>query len=322
MFNNLKRKNIIYRNNKLLSKIWNNFKKENEENKNENEVLRQFINHDIINLTFGDLIESNLINILYEKDVIMDIGCGIMTLFYDILYKFKIENKMDSPLLIGIDILDFKPILKNIDKNILINYEKKDYTINEFLLDNYVLDKYDINLFDLKYKKNSVDFVFQRDMISAYNCIQWDSILNKIYNVLKIKGTVEFIEYDINIKNIGENNEISYIINESLIDIFKNNNIEINISNICEKIKNKFGTENIEIIKKKLPLYIEDEFNGLVLENMKIGYQYFKIPFMKILKIKKYNNYDDFNYILNNVINEWETNRSYLNLYYIKAIKV
>ena len=45
MIYNLKKKDILYRNNKLLSKIWNNLK--NMNNENETEVLRQFINNDL-----------------------------------------------------------------------------------------------------------------------------------------------------------------------------------------------------------------------------------------------------------------------------------
>lgn len=326
MFYNIKKKDILYRNNKLLSRIWDNLKNRNEENKNENEVLRQFINNDIINLTFGKIIGPQLKKIIQDKKIIIDIGCGTMTWFYDILYQLKIENKNIVPLLIGIDILDFTSIMKKLKKDVLIHYYKYNYTIEEFLVDNFILENYDVNLYGLLHEKNRIDFIYQRDMITAYNCNQWDPILNSMYDVLKVNGSIELIEYDINIKNEvldPKNNKISDILNKSLINIFKNNNIEINIENICKKVSNKFGYENVDIIKKKLPLYNEKFFNNLMLENMKIGYQYFKDPFMKILKLEGIidEKYIDFGTIMEVVIKEWEENKSYMDIYCIYARK-
>lgn len=329
MFYNIRKKDVLYRNNKLLMKIWDNLKNINEENKNENEVLRQFINNDIINLAFNEIIITQLTQLLQDKNVIIDIGCGAMTWFYDILYELKHENNNNVPLLIGIDILDFKTIIKSLKNDVLIHYNKDNYNIDEFLEDNFILKNYDINLYylyGLHLKKNITDFIYQRDMITVYNNNQWDLILNSMYDVLKINGCIQLIEFDINIKNnISKikDNKISNILNESLMNIFKNNNIEIDIEKICKKVVNKFGNENVKIIKRELPLYNEDVFNNLMLENMKIGYQYFKEPFIEILKLKGIINekISNFNIVMDIVIKEWEENRSYMDIYCIIAKK-
>lgn len=110
---------------------------------------------------------------------------------------------------------------------------------------------------------------------------------------------------------------IKYIFNETLINIFKINGQEINILNIYNKIISKFGEKNVKIIKKKLPLYYEDNFKGFMVKNMLLGYNYFKNPLTKTLKLKGYN----FDEALELLKDEWYINRSYMVIYIITAKK-
>lgn len=94
-------------------------------------------------------------------------------------------------------------------------------------------------LIDLKKDKitfmdNTIDFVYQRDMVTVYEENEWINIINEIYRVLKKDGYAEFVEYNIYVNSNQEKNYYSDIINKYLKNIFNKNNIEY----ICNNIKN------------------------------------------------------------------------------------
>lgn len=219
----------------------------------------------------------------------------------------EIKNKI---YIFGIDQYDFFKIINYKD------FENIKKVIKENL--NIIVNNYDVIKEGIKYKNETIDFVYQRDMISIYKIDQWDKIIKEIHRVLKYNGYVEITEYDINIKkNFNKKTIINDIYNETLIDIFKINGNEINIMNLYNKIALIFGEENVEIIKKEIPLYYEDNLNSIMTENMIKGYNYFKKPLLETLKLKGYDFYES----LRIIKEEWEESKAYLNLYVIIAKK-
>lgn len=219
----------------------------------------------------------------------------------------EIKNKI---YIFGIDQYDFFKIINYKD------FENIKKVIKENL--NIIINNYDVIKEGIKYKNETIDFVYQRDMISIYKIDQWDKIIKEIHRVLKYNGYVEITEYDINIKkNFNKRTIINDIYNETLIDIFKINGNEINIMNLYNKIALIFGEENVEIIKKEIPLYYENNLNSIMTENMIKGYNYFKKPLLETLKLKGYDFYES----LRIIKEEWEESKAYLNLYVIIAKK-
>lgn len=195
------------------------------------------------------------------------------------------------------------------------------YDINEKLLDLnsdniYFIDyKLDLQKEEL-YSKN-MDFIYHRDMIMVYKTYEWNHIINQIYESLKIQGYAEFVEYDFIVKHTNDNNYLknTNIINNYLMDLFKKNDYEYNIRNICTKIKQYF--KNVKIIKKELPLYYESKYQNICVENLTYGYKHFEKDLGEKLKIKKIN-FNEYIYLLKK---EWEINNSYMELYIIIAQK-
>lgn len=133
---------------------------------------------------------------------------------------------------------------------------------------------------------------------------------------------IELYRYNIEqniIDNFGDSTftcfDKNYEINNQEI---KENKIIINIESGYSKWLTKFieKFDNIKIKKIKMPLYKEDIFNGICIENVILGYSQFKDNILKMLKTT-YNivlNYDELKDIL---IYEWEKEKSYIEFYII-----
>jgi ubiquinone/menaquinone biosynthesis C-methylase UbiE len=217
------------------------------------------------------------------------------------------------------------PINKNIEygNNLILNLGSGYSTwTNHFeeLYKNVFIYDIDINknlypylLIDLKkdkiiFKDNTIYFVYQRDMITVYENNEWIHIINEIYRVLKKDGYAEFVEYNIYVNSNQKTNCYSNMINKYLMKIFNKNNIE----DICDNIKNIFS--NIKIHKKILPLYNEDIFQGKCIENLIMGYNHFNSDLSYVIK-EKYN--ITFTEYIDLLKNEWENNKSYMEVYII-----
>lgn len=299
----IKKKVIIDNSNKLLNKFWDN----NDINKDKIEIYRQFINHSIIILSLEEL--YILKNITKDNFIILDIGCGVMSWENEIINIDK-NNKTYDFYIFCIDKHNF---FKNINRNDFGGIKK---IVDEVKI---IFEIYDVINEGLKHENETIDYVFQRDMISVYKFYQWEYIINEIYHVLKNNCYAEIIEYDINIKNeVNEKKTITEIYNKTLIDIFKINGQETDILKIYEKIKLIFGEKNVNIFKKRLPLYYEDNLKGLMARNMILGYSYFEKPLSETLNLKGY----EFNESLKFLKEEWELNKAYMELYVIIAKKI
>lgn len=292
MFGKIKKKIIIESSNRLLENIWDDV----DVHDKKIEINRQIINNNVIILSLDKLYCSPII--IKDSFIILDIGCGIMS-WEATMTKFLDPEIKDRIYVFGIDQYDFLKI---------INYKEFD-SIKKVIKENLniINNNYDVLHEGIKHKNETIDFVFQRDMISIYKIDQWDQIIKEIYRVLKHNCYSEIIEYNIDIKkNFNKKTIISDIYNKTLIDIFKINGQEINIMNLYKKIVLVFGEENVELIKKEIPLYYEDNIKGIMTENMALGYNYFKKPLLDFLKLKE----------------EWEESKSYMELYIIVAKKI
>lgn len=291
---------ITKKGHKILNKIWKN------DDTDVIEIYRQFINHFITYIANNNNYTiAPLDSYLDNKSIIIDIGCGFMTWSISMINKynyniniFAIDKNKKIP------ITDYSNIE---DDQIIEILKNRDSTNLLFIPD-------DVIKHGLPFKNNSVDFIYQRDMLSVYTNLEWDFIIDEMFRILKKGKYIELVEYDIKIYNKKQNkNKISNIFNETLLNIFK----EININEIYKKVEIIFGIDNVFIEKVKLPLYKEDKFNGLIIENMIIGYtKYFKNVLTNA--IIKYNyNFDE---AINTIKKEWEDNESYmeLNIIYCK----
>lgn len=144
-------------------------KKENILNKkwmknNNFEFQRQILHQEITykacnNKLILSQIDSN------SNKIILNLGSG-----YGI-WSYKICKEYDIDCIINIDI-NFLDIYENINENI-------DYIENYYDL-NIIFENTDLKKGIINFRNNTIDFIYQRDMISVYNRIEWDNILKDI----------------------------------------------------------------------------------------------------------------------------------------------
>lgn len=290
----IKNKDIIKKGHKILNNIWKN------NNSDITEIYRQFINHFITYIALNNSYTITPMNsYLNDRSIILDIGCGAMTWSSSMINNYKYDINI-----VAIDINENIPYINYsiIEDEHIIEILKNRYSGNLLFI------PYDVTKYGIKFIDNSIDFIYQRDMLSAYKNFEWDFIINEMYRVLKKGKYIELVEYDLKIYHKNKNEtKISDIFSETLLDIFK----EINIIEIYEKVKKTFGNNNIYIEKIKLPLYKENKFNGLIINNMIIGYtMYFKEILTNVI-IKQTHSFES---AIDIIKKEWETNESYMEL--------
>lgn len=284
---------MVFSNKKLIN--WNK--------KNIIEFYRQKIEQDIID----NYIELTFTCLDYEKNdrskIIIDIGSGYCKWLISFIRKYKKH-------IFNFSIYSFD----NID--ILGNYLKE----NVKLENNIKAEIIELGLYCIYLKKDkinfmddSVYFVYQRNMLTVYKVKEWNSTIDEIFRILKKNCVAEFVEYDFIIKNI----EFESITNKINKYIGKKLDIDINI--ILNKIKIKFHETKYKTIR--LPLYKEDTFKGICIENVILGYTHFMDDIIILLK-KKHKFILTYNEIVNILIAEWENKKSYIELYFISAKKI
>ena len=267
--------------NKLLKKekIYNIWK--DVENYEEN---RQNIQQEIIDRSLNNsLFLSNIMTNSNKLNLILNLGSGYCT------WSKKMLEKFNNFYIINLDIID---------------YNKEDKLLMEF-------NKINLKNEKIRFRDNTIYYIYNRDMITVYNIFEWEHIINEIYRLLVKDGFFEIVEYDISIKhNIIVKKNISDIFDEYLKDYLKQNNFEYNINNIYNKI-NKIFNSQINHIKIKLPLYYESKYEGLCFYNYILGLKHFKKDLDYILK-SKYN--IDFDRGIEMLEEEIEQNNSYMEL--------
>lgn len=270
----------------ILNKVWNNidFTEINVEE------LRQEIQQNIVyiscnNKLFLSPLKNNVDNI------VLNIGSGYC--FWSREFLKKKENNII--LIVNLDIKEY-------------------YKNNEYLM---IFKHKNLKTNNINFKDNTVDYVYQRDMLSVYNMLEWENIIKDIHRVLKKDGYFELVEYDITIKHNKIFNTIfSDIFFNYLKDIFKTNGYVYDIDIICNKTKTLFSeTKNIKI---QLPLYYENKYKGMCSNNYILGLYHFKEQIDNILKSKFNINFDKG---IKELENEWDQNESYMGLHIIYCKK-
>lgn len=280
---------LLFYNKSNLNKLWKNL----DESGLDLELKRQLLHDKIIyKICDNNFILSPIKNI----DLVINLGSG----YGSWSHFFNSLNNVFC--IINIDIENYYPIF--CEKCI-------DYNVPEPIIE---FKEIDLKKEFINFKNNSVDFIYQRDMLSVYNVSEWSNILNDIYKTLKVNSYLELVEYDFVIKHDNLlNNKYTKKINNYLIDNFKKNNYIHDINLLIDIIRKVFK-KKINIKVTKLPLYPNSIFNDECIEVLMIGYEYFKDEIENIFNIE-YKNF------VNNIKEEWITNRSYLSLYIIYVKK-
>ena len=207
----------------ILNKVWNNidFTEINVEE------LRQEIQQNIVYISCNNkLFLSPLKN---NVNIVLNIGSGYC--FWS--REFLKEKENDIILIVNLDIKEY-------------------YKNNEYLM---IFKHKNLKTDNINFKDNTVDYVYQRDMLSVYNMLEWENIIKDIHRVLKKDGYFELVEYDITIKHNKIFNTIfSDIFFNYLKDIFKTNGYVYDIDIICNKTKNIFFQKIKKIFVKSVAL--------------------------------------------------------------------
>lgn len=290
-------KMIIDTNDKnYFNKVWKNIEK--------TELKRQILHHEITyRVCNNNLYISPISNL---DGLVLNLGSG-----YGIWSRKLVEND-NKIYIIDIDIKEYI-IYKPID----IYFEKY---LKNFFGFNILFKNIDLVKDNINFKTNTISYVYQRDMISVYNTYEWDHLISEIYRVLKPNGYVELVEYDFIIEHMERKQEndslFSNIIVDHLKTVFDVNKHVYKHDILYNKVNTFF--ENINISITKLPLYYEDKYKGICIEDLILGFNNINQELDEILKSKTTYNFSE---SLEKIKNEWHKNKSYIKLYIIYAKK-
>lgn len=270
-----------------FNKIWKEIKNFEEK--------RQYLHQLIVYIACNNELLLSPINLnIYNKEYVVDykfalnLGAG-----YRIWSKCVIE-KYNNLAIIDIDIINY-------DENIC-------EPLMEF-------DDINLKLGKINRKDNTLDFIYQRDMIPVYEDHEWDILITEIYRILKNEGFVEIVEYDFVINHTKKvETFFTDIVIKYLIEMFKSNNHIYELKKIHYKLENKFNSKKIIIKDISLPLYFENKFEGICIENLILGIKHIEKTLETIIK-------RPFNEIVELLKQEWGMNKSYIKIYIIYAQK-
>lgn len=278
-------------NRKSAKDTFNEIWKKVEEFEEKRQYLHQLIVHIACN---NELFISPINPDIYNKDqvnnykLVLNLGSGYR------IWSIYMSQLYNNLIIIDIDI---------------INYNEK---ICEPLI---IFDNIDLKNDKISRIDNSVDFIYQRDMISVYENDEWDILINEIYRILKNKAFVELVEYDFIIEHKIKNKCVfTNIVVSYLIEMFKKNNHIYEVEKIYHKLKKNFNPLKINIMKIELPLYVENKFEGICIDNLILGIKHIEKSLENITK-------KSFDEIIENLKKEWRINKSYMKLYIIYAQK-
>lgn len=268
--------NNIFKKKNILEKNW--------KKKFGPELERQLLHHEITYIKSGN--QLTVSPILRSTNVI-NLGSGYGFWSYDIYRENNLLN------ITNIDLIEFK--IDDLENDYYENVKFKKINLKK-------------NCLNIKY--NSIDFIYQRDMISVYTRSEWRKIIKEIYNVLDNFGQVEFVEFDFIIKHEEEKNDCfnSTMVNEYLINIFEKSDYIFNLDELLEIIEIQF--KQFDLKKFKLPLYEYNSFNRLCIKDLILSYAHIKDELEQIYSIK-------FEEYIEKLKKEWEDNKSYIELYII-----
>ena len=283
---------MFYKREDILKKKW-------EKNSNF-EFGRQILHHRISYITCND---SLFLSSVKKYDLIINLGSG-----YGI-WSINLAKEINSGAIINIDNQEYDvyEALKMIEDN---EYDSYGQEVN------IIFKNIDLKKEEICFKNNTIDFIYQRDMLSVYNIDEWNNITKEIFRVLKIGGYIELLEYNPFIKHdtINKNNKYSDIINNYLINTLKKNRYVHDPFLLKEVMESYFDINNITIKKEILPLYYNNKFKDYCINVLILSYRHFE------KEIEKYIGYS-FDIFIEQIKKEWNNNKSYIELYIIIAKK-
>lgn len=255
------------------------------------ELRRQLLHNEIV---YKACDNQFFVNQIKNNCVIINLGCG-----YGI-WTHNVSILCNNSCFVNIDIVDYY-------KNFCEEF------VEEGIIQqpNIYFKKIDLKKENINFKDNNVDFIYQRDMLSVYNFIEWQNIIKEMKRVLKKDGYIELVEFDFIIKNKKNiNDKFSKIVNNYLIDVFKKNNYIYKPNILINLLNENFIINKSDVIK--LPLYYNDTFKDHCIEDLIISYEHVKNEIERISSCK-------FDELISKLKNEWVINKSYIELYIISA---
>jgi ubiquinone/menaquinone biosynthesis C-methylase UbiE len=272
----------------ILNKVWNNI----EITEINIEELRQEIQQNIVYISCNNKLFLSPLKNHFNNNIVLNIGSGYCFWSREILKNSEEKNIF---LIVNLDIKEY-------------------YENNKYLM---MFKHINLKTDSINFKDNTIHYVYQRDMLSVYNILEWENIIKEIHRVLKKDGYFELVEYDITINHTKIFNTIfSDIFFNYLKDIFKTNDYVYDIDIICNKTKKIFA--ETKYLKIQLPLYYEKKYQGMCSNNYILGLYHFKSQINNILKSKLN---IDFDQGIKELENEWDKNESYMGLHIIYCKK-
>lgn len=257
------------------------------------ELQRQIIHNEISYKACGNKL---MISPIKKTDMILNLGSGYSIWSYDICKEY------DVGCIVDIDINNFN-IYDNLEKGEIDNYSEV-----KILNINIDLKKECIN-----FKDNTIDFIYQRDMLSVYNNLEWKNIVKDIKRVLKKGAYAEFVEFNFIVNHKKSNKVIfSKIVNNYLIDTFNKSNYIYKPKILIKILEEHFKINKLKIVK--LPLYYDEEFKDFCIDDLIISYKYIKDELEKLYP-------EGFDKFIDEIKKEWIFNESYIELYIISVQK-
>lgn len=276
---------MMFKRNNILEKKW--LKKFNFE------LQRQILHNEISYKACGNKL---IISPIKKMDMILNLGSGYSMWSYDICKEY------DVGCIVDIDINEFN-IYDYLEKDEIDNYsEVKILNIN-----------IDLKKGCINFKDNTIDFIYQRDMLSVYNDLEWKNIVKDIKRVLKKGAYVEFVEFNF-IVNHNKSNKVvfSNLVNNYLIATFNRNNYIYKPDILIKILEEHFKTIKIKIVE--LPLYYSEDFKYFCIDDLIISYKYIEDEINKIYP-------QGFDKFIEEIKKEWIFNESYIELYIISVKK-
>ena len=269
---------IISNNSSFLSNSSNATNNEFDENL---EMIIEKINE--------NLNSKNLFNILlFSKRLIYIMNSN----------KYSISKYFENYLKISEILLNIKKCFQLIYNNKYFIIDNKKYNINEKIFINLISSSYINDYLSLSYF-----YIIIGSIILTENNIYLTEILNLIYNSFKNIDLPlsSYFSHNFLLKNFSENNILNIINNESSIEIFNKNIIEMNdIYN--NYIYNNKNNKEINEINITLPILLIENINiifSLNFMNLKIFKKYFINTLLNLIDEKELYNNTILDFIIN-----------------------
>lgn len=241
---------------------------------------------------------------------ILNLGAGYGVWSYEILKQFSTKTVIN----VNIEKVDIHEVLR-------YYYDLS----NNIKIENINFKKESLNANYIKY--NTIDFLYQRDLLIFYKKKEWKNIIKEIYKILKPEGYVEFVEFDFIIKNEVNAYENVSKKSKNITNITKSDDFNkffidnyISVNDLLKIIEKNIKINDVK--KIKLNLYGNNDFENFLVENLINNIVKYKLE----KKYKEILDQEKIIVILKDYMNalksEWKSYNSYITLYIICCQKI